>query len=114
MDPKPSLEPICEVIVTGPRTSLMQSMIENLLEERLVACGQRFDWVHSAFLWDGKVEHQREERVCFHTRAALFEELAARIERLHPYEVPCILSLSVQAASPAYHRWVLEETKEPG
>lgn len=113
MEATASPEPICEVVVTGPRTSMMQRMVETLLQERLVACGQRSDWVHSTFQWGGKVDHEREERIRFHTRASLFGELSARIDALHPYEVPCVVSFPVQQAASAYHRWVIEETRDP-
>lgn len=103
-------EPICEVVVTGPRTSQMQRMVETLLGERLVACGQRSDWLQSTYQWEGEVEHQPEERVRFHTRASLFPAIVARVDELHPYDVPCVIALPVAAANPAYHRWVLAET----
>ena len=106
----PNPEPICEVVVTGPRTSLMQEMVETLLRERLVACGQRSDWVQSTYEWEGELEHQPEERVRFHTRASLVQTIIARVGELHPYEVPCVLALPVTAANPAYHRWVITET----
>lgn len=104
-------EPICEVVVTGPRTSLMQTMIETLIAERLVACGQRSDWVQSTYRWEGEFEHQPEERVRFHTRSSLVQTIISRVEELHPYEVPCVLALPVAAANPAYHEWVIEETE---
>lgn len=107
------IEPICEVVVTAPPGSDTRRMVEAVVSERLAACAQRTEQVESTFTWKGRIDSETEARIRFHTRAALFEELAARIERLHPYEVPCILSLPVQAASPAYHRWVLEETKAP-
>ncbi|MCH7233011.1 divalent-cation tolerance protein CutA [Glycomyces sp. L485] len=111
MDQVPNPEPICEVVVTGPRTSLMQQMVETLLFERLVACGQRSDWVHSTFIWDGKIEHQPEERVRLHTRASLVPTIVSRVEELHPYEVPCVIAVPVMAANPAYHQWVISETE---
>ena len=109
----PSPEPICEVVVTGPRTSMMQRMVETLLRERLVACGQRTDWVQSTFRWEGRLDHEPEERVRLHTRASLFDELVERVEALHPYEVPCVVSIPVQQAAPAYQRWVIEQTRDP-
>lgn len=107
----PNPEPICEVVVTGPRTSLMQTMVETLIAERLVACGQRSDWVQSTYRWEGELEHQPEERVRFHTRASLVPTIVARVEELHPYEAPCVIALPVTAANPAYHRWVITETE---
>lgn len=107
----PNPEPICEVVVTGPRTSLMQTMVETLIEERLVACGQRSDWVQSTYRWEGELEHQPEERVRLHTRSSLVPTIIARVEELHPYEVPCVIAMPVTAVNPAYHRWVIAETE---
>ncbi|THV41251.1 divalent-cation tolerance protein CutA [Glycomyces buryatensis] len=107
-----ALEPICEVVVTGPRTSLMQQMAEDLVNERLVACAQRVDPIRSTFRWNGGVDHQVEERVCFHTRASLVPVIVLRVKALHPYDVPCVLAFPVMAVNPAYHAWVITETAE--
>ncbi|WP_100447633.1 divalent-cation tolerance protein CutA [Glycomyces xiaoerkulensis] len=110
MDEDVNPEPICELVVTGPRSSAMQRMIETLITERLVACGQRTDWVQSTFQWQGEIEHQPEERVRFHTRTTLVPTIAERVAELHPYEVPCVIALPIVVANPAYHRWVIAET----
>lgn len=114
MDEDVNLEPICELVVTGPRSSAMQGMIETLMSERLVACGQRTDWVQSTFTWKGALEHHPEERVRFHTRTALVPRIVERVDELHPYEVPCVIALPVIAANPTYHQWVIAETVAPG
>jgi periplasmic divalent cation tolerance protein len=33
-----------------------------------------------------------------------------RTRREHPYEVPCVLALPVEASNPDYLEWVIEET----
>ncbi|GAB3234913.1 divalent-cation tolerance protein CutA [Glycomyces halotolerans] len=106
-------EPICELVVTGPRSSAMQRMVETLIGERLVACGQRTDWVQSTFTWNGELEHQPEERVRLHTRTSLVPTIVERVDELHPYEVPCVIAMPIVAAGPAYHRWVITETVAP-
>jgi periplasmic divalent cation tolerance protein len=60
--------------------------------------------------WQGAIEDGTEVRVALHTRSELVPELIERIEQDHPYEVPCVLALSIDSASPAYVEWVHSET----
>jgi periplasmic divalent cation tolerance protein len=48
--------------------------------------------------------------VALHTRRELVSQLIERIERDHPYKVPCVLAVSIDDASPAYIAWVRTET----
>ena len=45
------------------------------------------------------------------TRASLAEAASAAVKELHSYETPAIMVLPVEDVDPAYHQWIVEETK---
>jgi periplasmic divalent cation tolerance protein len=108
------IEPICEVIVTADSEEWLTSFTRSLVEDRLVACGQHIAPVRSIYRWGDTIHDDREMRVALHTRAGLVEQVIDRTRQSHPYDVPCVLALPVQAGNPDYVRWVIEETSEPG
>jgi periplasmic divalent cation tolerance protein len=101
---------ISEVIVTGDDPVWLADFTRMLIEERLCACAQHFAPIRSIYRWQGDIEDTTEVRVALHTRTELVPELIERIEHDHPYEVPCILAISIDHASPAYVEWVRTQT----
>ena len=45
------------------------------------------------------------------TRAALADAASAAVKELHSYETPAIMALPVESVDPAYHAWIIEQTK---
>lgn len=52
------------------------------------------------------MQDEREVLVVFKTVERTVPRLVARIEELHPYDVPEVLALPVRAGAAAYLRWV--------
>lgn len=105
------LHSISEVIVTADDPERLADFTRMLIEERLCACAQHILPIRSLYRWKGDIEDSTEVRVALHTRSELVPELIERIEQDHPYEVPCILAVSIDSASPAYVEWVRAETR---
>ena len=91
-------------------TDQATSVARVLLEERLCACVQCFPAVQSLYHWQGCLHSSAETAVCFKTTSRIVDRLVARLTALHPYEVPEIVVLPVQAVSAAYARWLYAET----
>ena len=109
-DPQDAL---CEVVVTAPDEEWLLGLTRRLVERRLAACGHH-QAVRSVYTWEGRVHDERETRVALHTRASCVPAVVAAVEAEHPYQVPCVVSLPVLAAAPAYRAWVLDATDDPG
>ncbi|MGH9096157.1 MAG: divalent-cation tolerance protein CutA [Acidimicrobiales bacterium] len=101
---------ISEVIITGDDPAWLVDFTRTLVEERLCACAQHFSPIRSIYRWRGEIEDDAEVRVALHTRSERVAELIERIEHDHPYEVPCVLAVAIDQASPAYVEWVRTET----
>ena len=43
-------------------------------------------------------------------RASLAEAVRMMVKELHSYETPAVMVLPVEAADPAYQKWIVQET----
>lgn len=81
-----------------------------LLEERLVACVNIVTGVRSLYWWNGSIEDAEESLLVIKTPVAKYDDLERRLNQIHPYDVPEILSLGVDNGSEAYISWVYDQT----
>lgn len=102
--------PLSVVLMTVPDGQTGERIARALVEERLVACANLVPGVTSVYRWEGEVHTDAEHLVVMKTRRALLERLFARAAELHPYSVPELIAVDVQAGSRVYCRWVCDET----
>lgn len=99
---------------TAPTADAAAALVVALVERRLIACGTVVPGATSIYRWQGAVERQQEALVVLKTTARRWEELAAMLPGLHPYDVPELVAMPVVAGHPAYLQWLSDETAEPG
>lgn len=105
--PQPAL-----VVTTLASAEAARAMAQDLVGRRLAACAQ-ITAIESVYRWQGTIAHEPEWRLLLKTRADRAHALMDAVRAAHPYELPSILVLAVQAADPAFAAWVDEETR-PG
>ena len=98
------------VVSTAPTREVAQRIARALVEERLAACVNLVEGVHSIYRWEGAVEEAGEVMLVAKTRADRCEALAARVEALHPYALPEVVVLKVDGGSQRYLDWVVSES----
>jgi periplasmic divalent cation tolerance protein len=81
-----------------------------LVDEHLAACVNIQPPMTSIYRWEGKIEEAAEHQLTIKTTAARVASLIARIEELHPYDVPEILALPIADGAEAYLSWVRENS----
>ena len=86
------------------------TLIRELLDRRLIACGTLFPGARSLYRWQGKVADEREVVLLLKTRSARLESLREAFTELHPYKVPELLALPVEAGLDKYLDWINGET----
>ena len=86
------------------------TLVRELLERRIVACGTVLAGGRSLYRWQGKIEDSAEVAVLFKTRGERASRLLARLQDLHSYDVPAAVVWPVLDALPAYAAWVTAET----
>lgn len=98
------------VLVTAPTAEQAAALARALVDERLAACGNVLAGVRSVYRWEGSVHEDAEALLVLKTTRARFEALRERVIALHPYQVPEVLALPVEAGSAEYLAWIAAET----
>ncbi|HET9553522.1 MAG TPA: divalent-cation tolerance protein CutA [Anaeromyxobacteraceae bacterium] len=99
------------VLVTTPSAEQAALLARSLVEERLAACGNVLPGVRSIYRWEGEVHDDQEALLVLKTARDKLEPLREAILRQHPYRVPEVLALPVEAGSAAYLAWIVEMTR---
>ncbi len=76
------------VLVTAP-PGAADDLARTLVEERLAACVNRVA-CRSTYRWDGAVHDDEEKLLLAKTTAARYDDLRARVDEIHPYDLPAI------------------------
>ncbi len=86
------------------------AFVRELLERRLIACGTLMPGARSLYRWQGKIADEREVVVMLKTRSARLDSLRTAFAELHPYRVPELLAMPVDAGTEKYLEWINAET----
>jgi periplasmic divalent cation tolerance protein len=98
------------VLVTAPSPDQAAEIARALVEERLAACGNVVPAIRSIYRWEGKVHEDAEALLVLKTTRGRFEALRDRVLALHPYDVPEVIALPVEAGSADYLAWIAAES----
>lgn len=96
------------VLVTIDSEEQGQAIAAALVSAQLAACVNLFP-IHSIYTWEGAVQREQEWQLVIKTDLSRFAALEAKIQSLHPYEVPEILALPIQQGNAAYLSWISEQ-----
>ena len=99
------------VLVTAANLSEAETIATQLVEAKLAAC-VNFMPIESVYLWEGKVNRDREYQLIIKTDLSKFERLADKIKTLHSYEVPEIIAFPIVAGSQTYLGWLTSSLKD--
>jgi periplasmic divalent cation tolerance protein len=88
-----------------------QRIARALVERRLAACVNVVPGLTSVYAWKGAVESGPELLLVIKTRRARFEALRAALVELHPYEVPELIALPVEAGHGPYLEWLRDQVE---
>jgi periplasmic divalent cation tolerance protein len=96
------------VLSTVARAEDAERIARALVERRLAACVNVLPGLVSFYRWKGAIERDAEQLLVIKTRRDRFEALREAIVALHPYEVPEIVALPVEAGHAPYLAWLDE------
>jgi periplasmic divalent cation tolerance protein len=100
--------PFVAAYVTWPSRTAAKKAAAALLGQRLIACANFFP-IESAYRWKGNIETAKETVSLLKTDTRNWAKLVKEIERIHPYETPCVLRLEARANA-AYEAWIHTES----
>lgn len=98
------------VYVTYPNEEEAIKVVNQLLQEKLIACANLIP-IKSMYYWNNKLENNPETVSILKTTESLFAKVKEEIERLHSYQVPCILKISTQA-NHLFDQWLHSQILE--
>jgi periplasmic divalent cation tolerance protein len=100
------------VLVTCGSRKDARKIARALVGQRLAACVSEIGVpVASTYRWKGRVESAKEILLLIKTTKKRFADVHDAVRKLHSYEVPEIIALSIAAGSRAYLTWIAESVK---
>jgi len=102
--------PALVVYCTCPDSATAERIAEAVVDERLAACVNIAPGLTSIYRWQGRIQRDAEVLLIIKTRSTVYPLLEGRIRELHPYEVPEIIALPIQAGSATYLNWITDNT----
>jgi periplasmic divalent cation tolerance protein len=98
------------VYTTWPSIVEAEAAGRKIVEKRLAACVNILPGMISHYWWEGKIERTEEAVMLVKTRASLAGKVGSMVKELHSYATPAVMTLPVESADPAYHKWIVDET----
>ena len=100
------------LVLTGvPDQLTADRLARQLIETRVAACVNALAPCASTYRWQGNIETATEVPLLIKTTRAAYSRLEQIICEAHPYELPEIIAVPVDAGLPAYLDWVGHETE---
>jgi len=99
------------VLTTAGSQQEAQKIAEALVEQRLAACVNIISGIHSVYRWQAKVEQADEWLLLIKTTESASAPVRDAITKLHSYEVPECIVLSIEDGTPAYLDWIGDSVK---
>lgn len=91
-----------------------ERIAEEVVARGLAACVNVVPGLVSIYRFKGKLERDEERLLVIKTRADRFEALREAIVAMHPYDVPEVIALPIEAGHAAYLAWLDESVDPPG
>lgn len=101
------------ILCACPDLATAERIAETLVVERLAACVNIVPGLISIYRWQSRIERASELLLLIKSREAVYALLETRLRELHPYEVPEIVALPIQAGLAEYLGWLADHTGAP-
>ena len=95
------------VYITNPNEKEAEKISRHLLEKRLIACANIFP-IKSLYRWKNKIIRDKEFVLIAKTAAKNYEKIKKEVEKIHPYEIPCVIKIPAKTNS-KYKNWLVGE-----
>ena len=103
--------PVLLCLSSCPDEASARAIAETLVDEQLAACVSRLPGVQSSYRWEGRVQHDAEVLLLIKTTADRLDALTARLQALHPYELPELVAVEATGGLAPYLAWVAAQTR---
>ncbi len=94
------------VYCTCPDSKVAHRIAGSLVERRVAACVNILPAVRSIYSWQGEIHDDAEVLLLIKTSRNHFQALSDIITKMHPYEVPEIIGVPLEAGYQPYLEWI--------
>ena len=101
------------VYVTAPHEELALELARALVGEGLAAGVNIVPGARSIYRWRGEVHDEAECLLLAQVSRAALPAFEEAVKRLHPYEVPCIVAVPIEAGHGPFLHWIQENSQPP-
>jgi len=99
------------IYITAANKAEAVTIATTLVAEKLAACANILDGIHSIYWWNHEVEESQEAVIIAKTTEAHLTKLTERVKALHSYSCPCIVAMPITQGNSAFLEWVSETLK---
>lgn len=92
--------------VTAPDLKVAEEISRVLISEKIAACTNILPKMISFYMWKENLERSEEVVLLIKSFSDNKSKITARIQDLHPYEIPCVLELDIHSANKIYGEWM--------
>ena len=89
-----------------------KQLAKQVVKQRLAACAQVLSPIQSIYWWDGQLEELEESEewlVLLKTTEAAWSKLEKALTEAHPYDVPQLIAVPIEAVHLPYKHWLNEQ-----
>ena len=101
-----------KVILTTISTNEAKNLVRQLLELRVIACGNIVQSAQSLYWWNGEIQEEEESVIIMETTDEQVDNARQTLQDFHPYDVPKILIIEPVSANKKYVEWLSKEVRK--
>ena len=94
------------VFCTCPDQETGVAIANTLVNDGLAACINIIPGLTSIYRWKGELQTGTEVLLMIKTPEALYAQVEAALQELHPYELPEIIAVPIEAGFTPYLDWI--------
>ncbi len=100
------------VLTTAGSEEEARKIARHLVEKWLAACVNIIPQVESIYRWQGKVDSSREWLLLVKTTQEKFSAVRDALRKLHSYDLPECVAITIEDGSPEYLQWLADSVQE--
>lgn len=100
------------VLCTCPDMQAAETLASGLVENKIAACVNVLPQIRSIYRWQDEMNSDSEVLMIIKTSQHSYAKLERWLMEYHPYDVPEVLALTVEAGARAYLDWIDQATQQ--